>query len=156
MEFTELSDLMYGEWEGTNLLRFGPDTPVSTSASKMTVAPVANGKFLGFTYDWSYDGAGQEGLILVGYHKKQRAVTAAWVDSFHMSAKIMNCEGGLRENGEIDFKGFYEAPPDPDWGWRTSIRIDESGKLLIVMFNCSPDGAEELAVKSEYTRQPQS
>jgi hypothetical protein len=118
----------------------------------LSVAPVAKGKFLSLTYTWSHEEVAQEGLILLGYDDKQEIATAAWVDSWHMSSKIMACQGKIDEQGAIDLRGSYEAPPGPDWGWRIVITPKSGSGLQIVMYNITPEGAEDLAVQADYKR----
>jgi hypothetical protein len=89
-------------------------------------------------------------VLLFGYDE-QNAASAAWVDSFHMSTKIMSCTG-TATNGTAELRGSYEAPPDPDWGWRITIRSLSANELKIIMHNISPEGQEDLAVQADYTR----
>ncbi len=154
MGLAEIKDRLTGEWTGTKLLRLGESyAPDSTSPSHLAVAVVAMGKFLMFRYTWSHGNVPQEGLIVLGYDDGQQVATAAWIDSWHMSAKILSCEGTINDEGVIALKGFYEAPPDPDWGWRITITQTSETELLMVMHNCSPEGVDELAVRAEYSRQ---
>jgi hypothetical protein len=104
------------------------------------------------TYTWSHEEVAQEGLILLGYDDKQEIATAAWVDSWHMSSKIMSCQGTIDAQGAIDLRGSYEAPPGPDWGWRIVITPKAGKELQMVMYNITPEGAEDLAVKADYKR----
>jgi hypothetical protein len=69
-----------------------------------------------------------------------------------MGDKVMACRGAVSNRGEISVLGSYAAPTGPDWGWRIVITPDEGQSLRIVMFNISPDGQEELAVETDYTR----
>lgn len=32
-----------------------------------TVSPIAGGRFLQFNYDWTYEGGGQSGVLLIGF-----------------------------------------------------------------------------------------
>ncbi len=152
MSLVEIQNRVLGNWSGTNLLHLSWLTPSDYhSSSHLAIQPVANGKFLAFTYTWSHENVPHEGMILLGYDVESKRATAAWIDSWHMSSKIMSCQGAIDEHGEIVLRGNYEAPPGPDWGWR--IVITASGKALrLVMYNCSPEGEEEWAVQAEYTR----
>ena len=94
------------------LLRTATDT-CHRSPSKLFVKPVAGESFVQFDYDWSYEGEEQAGLLLFGYDD-ENVVSAAWVDSFHMSTKIMSCAGRAAD-GSADLSGSYAAPPGPDW-----------------------------------------
>ena len=111
---------------------------------------MAGGSFLQFDYDWTYKGEGQTGLLLLGCDEED-AASAAWVDSFHMSTKIMSC-AGYATDGSAVLSGSYAAPPRPDWGWRITIRSVSPNELTIVMHNISPEAQEDLAVQIDYTR----
>ena len=111
---------------------------------------MAGGSFLQFDYDWTYEGEGQTGLLLFGCDE-ENAASAAWVDSFHMSTKIMSCAGRAAD-GSAELSGSYAAPPGPDWGWRITIRSVSPNELTIVMHNISPEAQEDLAVQIDYTR----
>ena len=151
MNFDDLKPALLGEWEGTKLLYFNPPPePAISSASKLSVRPVAGGSFLQFDYDWTYEGEAQSGVLILG-SDEENAATAAWVDSFHMSSKIMHCTGGATDRS-VDLRGSYQAPPGPDWGWRIAIGSSSAAELRIVMHNISPEGQEDLAVQIDYTR----
>ena len=153
MDLKEIQGNLIGTWTGNNLLRLSSLTPSDySSSSNLSVSQVAKGKFLAFTYTWEHDNIPQEGMLIVGYDKKQNIATAAWVDSWHMSSKIMFCQGTNDGKGIIDLRGSYEAPSGPDWGWRIVITARSDNQLQIVMHNCSPEGAEELAVQADYKR----
>jgi hypothetical protein len=150
MKLIEIQDRLLGEWTGSNLLRLSWLTPSDYhSSSRLSVAPVAKGKFLSFTYTWSHENVSQEGLILLGYDDQQEVATAAWVDSWHMSSKIMSCQGTIDAQGVIVLRGSYEAPPGPDWGWRIVITPKSGRELQIIMYNITPEGAEDLAVQAD-------
>ena len=151
MQFEELKPALIGEWRGTKQLYLDPPpAPAVSSPSKLSVTPVAGGSFLQFNYNWAYEGAEQAGVLLFGYDE-ENAASAAWVDSFHMSTKIMSCTG-TAANGAAELHGSYEAPPGPDWGWRITIRSLSANELKIVMHNISPEGQEDLAVQADYRR----
>jgi hypothetical protein len=143
----ELINSMAGEWRGENLLRLSRVTPPEyVSSSALSVVPEAKGKFLSFRYTWSHENVPHEGFLLVGYDAKQSIATAAWVDSWHQSNTIMYCKG------TIDLRGSYETPPGPDSGWRIVITAPSVNEIQIVMYNCSPEGGEDLAVNAKYKR----
>jgi hypothetical protein len=64
----------------------------------------------------------------------------------------MACDGSIDQGGTILLRGSYQAPPGPDWGWRITITANSGKDLQIVMHNCTPEGAEELAVQADYAR----
>lgn len=148
-----LRNNLLGNWTGKNLLRLSWLEPSDFySDSTMTIVPVAQEKFLEIKYTWSHEGAPHAGVLLLGYDKSQAVVTAAWVDSWHMSSEIMACRGTVEESGTIEVQGFYKAPPGPDWGWRIELSMSSAQNLKMEMFNCSPEGVEDLAVRAEYER----
>ena len=152
MNLTDIFDSLIGRWKGTKELYFtGPPDPDSVSDSALVVAPIAKGKFLSFAYTWEFKGTSHEGFLLLGNGSAEGVATAAWVDSFHMSGKIMACVGSVDEQGSISVLGSYEAPPGPDWGWRIEV-MPESKSLQIIMHNISPEGEEVLAVRAMYER----
>ena len=151
MQFDDLKQALIGEWKGTKQLYMAPPpAPAVSSTSKLSITPVARGSFLQFNYDWTYEDEQQSGVLLFGYDE-ENAASAAWVDSFHMSSKILSCTG-TAANGAAHVRGSYEAPPGPDWGWRIAIRSVSANELQIVMHNISPEGQEDLAVQLDYTR----
>lgn len=152
MKFEELKSALIGEWQGTKLLYFSPppDAPAATSPLKLNVAPVAGDSFLQFNYGWTYEGEQQTGVLLLSCDE-ENAASAAWVDSFHMSSKILSCLGRFAD-GAVDVLGSYAAPPGPDWGWRMAIRTVSQNEMQIVMHNISPEGQEDLAVQADFTR----
>ena len=141
-----------GRWQGTYRLIVEPTEPERLSASAMSVTPVANARFARLDYTWNYEGRLQDGSLLIGYEKERGVVTAVWVDSWHMSSKAMVCEGAAGAGRSLEVRGFYAAPPGPDWGWRTVVKPGADGTLRMDMYNVSPEGKEDLAVEAVYSR----
>lgn len=141
-----------GSWRGNNRLQDPNTNAPEDSLTTATIIPVLGGQFIRMDYTWEYLGKPQAGSLLIGYEAEAEVVTAHWIDTWHMSDKVMACRGGASNNGEISVLGSYAAPPSPDWGWRIIITPDEGQRLRIVMFNILPDGQEELAVETDYTR----
>ncbi len=141
-----------GVWKGTNNLYLSwlPD-PLRQSSSDLIVSLKANKQFVAFDYTWAHEGAGQEGMILVGCDKNSDAVQTVFTDSWHSSHTFMLSDGKVSEDGSISVKGYYKVKDHPDWGWRTDI-IPAGETLRIVMYNVSPDGDEELAVETDFSR----
>ena len=139
-----------GSWRGTNSLWLSPDASAQKSATTLTLAPAIEGKFLEIKYTWIYDDQPQEGLLLIGYEAE--LVTAIWADSWHMGKKFMQCQGVIKENGSVDVRGQYQAPPGPDWGWRIVLEHEGENTLNLTMYNITPEGQEALAVEAVYSR----
>jgi hypothetical protein len=153
MRLIAVHESLIGQWIGKNQLwANGSENPPDTSDTRLIIAPVARGKFLSLTYTWSFDGVEQEGVLLVGNDNEKEAVTAAWVDSWHMSTTIMSCAGKADDSGNIDVLGSYQAPPGPDWGWRIEVARPRPDALVITMYNVTPEGQSELAVRADYER----
>jgi hypothetical protein len=147
----KLSDLV-GTWKGTNRLHVPwMDEKLKESDSTAVVRSKMNGQFLSIEYTWSFDGEAQEGLLILGCDSKCEAVQAVWTDSWHSKDVLMLCNGTVDSDGKISVMGNYSVPEHPDWGWRTEIIPGVEG-FRYVMFNVSPEGVEELAVETEFTR----
>jgi hypothetical protein len=142
-----------GGWVGTSRLQDPHSDVPDESHSTVTITTVLGGRFLRLDYDWAYRGAPQQGSLLIGHETPESAVTAQWIDTWHMGDKVMSCRGTVEEDGAISVRGSYAAPPGPDWGWRTVI-TPGAQRLRLVMYNITPDGKEELAVEGEYARAP--
>ncbi len=141
-----------GTWTGTNRLR-DPSMNVSDdSPSTAALSPLVGGKFVRMDYTWSYQGAPQEGSLLIGYESGPAVVTAHWVDTWHMGEGVMALRGTSDTDGSITVHGTYAAPPGPDWGWRIDLLPGDDSALRLVMYNITPDGQEELAVEADYAR----
>jgi hypothetical protein len=141
-----------GKWQGTNSLWLSPQSPVQESTSTLSLAAVANGKFIEVRYTWDYENQPQTGILLIGYEAERELVNAVWIDSWHMGEKFMHCQGIIKENGNINVRGQYHAPPGPDWGWRIVIAPEAENALNLTMYNIAPEGEEALAVKAAYSR----
>ncbi len=143
-----------GEWRGTNRLWHGwlPDESAKESESTATVSFEAKENFLSIRYRWAFEGENQEGLLVLGCEKDSLTVNAFWIDSWHMSENFMHCTGRVENNGILSIKGFYAVPEHPDWGWRTVIETENEDSFKFVMYNVSPEGKEDLAVESVYSR----
>lgn len=153
VKFNEIQEKLVGDWTGDNLLRLSwLNPPDYFSAAELLVSRAARSKFLTFRYTWSHDHVSHEGLLVLGYDEKEQLATASWVDSWHQGARVMFCRGAIDLTGRIDLRGSYEAPPGPDWGWRIVIVQRTDHELQINMYNCSPEGEEELAVEAKYAR----
>lgn len=141
-----------GTWQGTNQLQDPYTNSPVDSLSRLTVTPILKGKFIRLDYTWAYQGTAEEGMLLISYQEKTNAVAAHWADTWH-SPTVMVCQGTAESNDLISVKGFYAAPPGPDWGWRIMIHSPKEQNLQMVMYNSTPEGQEDLAVEANYTKE---
>lgn len=146
-----------GEWAATYQLRGDPSFECDTP-SKATVEPILGGRFVRIDYTWDADDFLQEhgpqaGSLLVGFEAEPEpgVATVAWVDSWHNGQKMQVWPGSLLNSGGVDVRGVYSAPGDPEWGWRTILEPGGDGWTM-TMFNITPEGEEQLAVRAEYRR----
>ncbi len=152
MSLDKIKDNLIGVWTGDNMLRLSwMNPPEYCSPSELTIAQVVREKFLTFDYKWSHETVSHEGLLLVNCDVEKEIVNAMWVDSWHSGVKPLALSGTIDEQGAIDLRGTYEVPNHPDWGWRIVISVPEEG-LQIAMYNISPEGEEDLAVRANYRR----
>ena len=140
-----------GQWGGTSTLQDPHTNRPEESPSTATITPVLDGRFVRFDYTWAHVGKPQAGSISVRQIKASGVVTAHWIDSWHMSDVLMACQGTVDAAGTIDVRGSYAAPPEPDWGWRTTISFVGESSIRMVMHNIWPDGKDELAVEAIYS-----
>lgn len=151
MHFHVLKEALIGEWRGAKQLYLEPPPAAAVSSpSALSVVPVAGENFLRLDYDWVFEDEAQSGVLLLGADE-ENAASAGWVDSFHMSKKIMSCTGTASADS-IELGGTYAAPPGPDWGWRIAVRSVSADACQIVMHNIWPEGQVDLAVQIDYTR----
>jgi hypothetical protein len=143
---------LVGTWKGANRL-YVPWLPekIRESESVATVRSKMNGQFLSIEYSWSFDNDLQEGLLILGCDPKSDAVQAVWTDSWHSKNVLMVCNGKVANDGSISVFGQYSVPDNPQWGWRTDI-IPGEENFRYVMYNVTPEGGEELAVETDFTR----
>jgi hypothetical protein len=143
---------LVGEWNGTNVLHtpWLPE-PLKESPSRAIVRTKMNDQFLTIEYTWNFDGDAQDGILILGCDPKSDAVQAVFTDSWHSKHTLMLCNGNIQTDGKISVFGTYSVPDNPDWGWRTEItpNIDS---FRYTMYNVEPDGSEEIAVETDFTR----
>ena len=141
-----------GRWRGSSRLHDPHTGKPEDSTSTAVLTTLLGGRFIRLDYDWSYQGAPQEGSVLIGFRSEPGKATAHWIDSWHMSDGVMACEGAIEPDGTIAVRGGYAAPPGPDWGWRIVVRPGDGSALQVAMHNVTPDGQEAPAVEATYAR----
>jgi hypothetical protein len=141
-----------GNWQGSNSLWLSPQESARESATALSIGAAINGKFIEINYTWADDDKSQSGMLILGYENERQLATAVWADSWHMGEKFMFCQGVIKENGSVDVRGQYQAPTGPDWGWRIVVEPQSENTLNLIMYNITPDGQEELAVRAVYRK----
>jgi Protein of unknown function (DUF1579) len=150
MSILETLTTWVGNWQGSNQLQDPHANSPEDSPSNLTVTSILKGKFIRMDYTWAYHGDPQEGSFLIGYEANLNIVTVHWMDTWHMSDKVMICQGKSETDNELSVQGSYAAPPGPDWGWRIGMKSENNQTLRIIMYNLSPEGQAYLAVEAEY------
>ncbi|HSL21619.1 MAG TPA: DUF1579 family protein [Vicinamibacterales bacterium] len=146
-------DPLIGAWSGTSRLYRPWTSPAeSDSDSTAVVTTAAAGTAVSITYTWAFEGAPQEGVLLLTRHPEGQQVTAVWTDSWHMGHDFMRSVGRTEADGAVSVLGSYAAPPGPDWRWRTVLRASGRDAFELLMYNISPEGEEALAFHNRYRR----
>lgn len=143
-----------GAWKGTTILQDPKTNRPDESPGTLRVTPILNDRFVRLEYTWSYDGAPQEGSLLVGFDPNTQTISGHWIDTWHMGHQAMICLGTEPNGGTFTLRGSYAAPPGPDWGWRIEITAAAGVEALrIVMHNIWPEGDRvDPAVEAVYTK----
>ena len=90
--------------------------------------------------------------MILGQESQLNVVNAAWFDTWHLREQFMVCEGRVDNQGAVNIRGTYAAPPGPDWGWQITIEPMDQDQFGIRMYNITPAGEKMLAVEINYLR----
>jgi hypothetical protein len=145
-----LADLV-GSWAGVSKTWFQPDVLADESAVGGTIELVAGDRFALYRYDAVLQDEPLAGVALFGYHLDAGDYTCAWVDSFHTGTDQMILTGAAIDGG-FQVTGSYPAGDGPPWGWRIEVTRPANDRLLIAMFNITPERQEARAVEMDLTR----
>ena len=141
-----------GQWKGSYRLHTdGAAAETQESATTAKIELRVKEQFLAIEYAWEHEGKQQEGVIILGCDEDSDAVQAVWTDSWHMSHRFMVCDGTIDDHDTVDVKGAYSASDDTEREWRIEL-VSGSDSFQINMFNISPDGEQNIAVESRYSR----
>lgn len=142
-----------GSWKGKSKLHLShlpPEQRVTECDSTLHVDLDEKGEYATITYVWSYDGSREEGSVLVCGSEKSKALTYAWVDSWHQNTAVMLLTGKAEGSAPFKTHGKWDAGGEV-WGWTLSLGMVE-GKFLVKMEVVTPAGEAEWAVDAVYAR----
>ena len=140
-----------GEWEGPAQTWFDPDSAPKDAMTKGRIREIAQGNIVLFEYESSLDGEPFFGAFFLGYDENRKKFVASWVDSFHSSTALMQCEGDESPGALINVLGSYDAGGEK-WGWRTVFRLEAPDHLVYQAFNIFPDGTEYKGIETHLRR----
>lgn len=135
-----------GHWKGSSTLHLKwseDNVQITDGPSTLRVASF-NDQYAVVDYEWEYEGKTERGTLIAATGKK--GTTFGWSDSWHQNSEVM-----LLTGEGADCKGTYQVEGYPAWGWRIAFSADVAC-LKMEMFNISPDGEEEWAVRAVYDR----
>lgn len=143
---------MIGNWEGITRTWFEPDILADESAMTGTICSMLGERFVNYEYKGSLNGQHFEGTAIFGFDIQNNIFQSSWIDSFHMGTGIMLSTGISIGNG-FSVLGSYGGPEMPQpWGWRTVVQLTDQNNLIITAYNISPEGQEDKATETVYTR----
>ena len=154
MAVPKLIQDLKGPWQGTSKLHcpWPPEAePIRSCDSTLVCEFDPNGTHAKISLSWVEGGPQYSEFLICGSPEKDE-VTCGWTDSWHMSAAVMHLRGIGMEGNLVNLLGSYSVEGHPDWGWRITLSTSASGSLELAMFNISPEGEEEWAVRAEYRR----
>lgn len=138
-----------GNYKGITKVWFEQGVIGDESPCSGSLRSILGGRFLLHEYTGSLNGKPIEGISIFGCSLGDGKLQTAWVDSFHSGTAILFSENTSLVS-PYSVLGHYG--PEPSWGWRTQIDRDNSGKVIITMYNIEPGGPEQIAVETVYEK----
>jgi hypothetical protein len=141
-----------GDWEGTTRLWLEPGKLTDTSPSRGRIRLALGGRFAVHEYEGSVAGDPLSGIAIYGCDVVTAEWQMAWADTWHMATCLL-WSTGPGAPAPYAVRGWYRDPSGgPPWGWRTELRLEGPDRLVVRMFNVTPEGEEALAVETVYDR----
>lgn len=141
-----------GGWSGTVKVWFEPGQLISEGAVRGRIRGVLGGLFVIHEYEAKYMDETEHGVALHGYDLDASRYESAWIDSFHTGTQIMFSRGVPKATLHAVTGSYGNENEGETAGWRTEIELKSPDRLLIQMFNVTPQGRESLAVEFDYRR----
>lgn len=143
---------LVGDWSGSLRVWFEPGELVSDATVRGRIRSVLGGRFVLHEYESQCMGEAEQGIAIHGYHLDGHCYESAWIDSFHTGTQIMLSRGVPMATLHAVTASYGSESDGAAWGWRTEVEKSSGDKLLIRMFNITPQGEESLAVEFAYRR----
>jgi Protein of unknown function (DUF1579) len=139
---------LIGDWVGTTRTRFRPTDDFEPCDVTARMRWVANGTFVLYEYDGSFNGQAAHGAAFFGIDPESGEGSAAWVDSFHSSTAPMLSKGQAASGELLNVTTTYGDPAEP-WGWQTVITEQGPDAMTILAYNIPPARISERYVAIE-------
>lgn len=144
-------DSFVGEWAGENDLRMMPEDAFTSSPSTATATSAAGGSAVMLAYTWAdFDGAPQDGLLVLGDGPLPGRVAAIWVDAWHQQPRWMDMAGSVSEH-RVSVSGAY-GEGDESGGWHIHLHLDDPQTLVMTMDNEMSDTGAYEVVRATWRR----